>query len=88
VERRRRIRDISHAGQRWIVSVIAEDDDVGVWRGRAVFFLDASEPEARRMDDTLCFEALAFEELVAQVSALSVDELRNRLDRVSGGNAP
>src|SRR2546425_4998021 len=43
---------------------------------RSVFFLDGPTP-AMQVEDTLAFEALAFDELVAQASALSVDEMRS-----------
>ena len=81
MEQRRRIRDLSHAGGRWIVSLHASDAPQGLWRGRAVFFLDGPTP-AMQVEDTLAFEALAFDELVAQASALSVDEMRGRLARL------
>ena len=79
-EARRRIRDISHGGKRWIVSLLARQQPNGVWRGRVAFFPDGSArlPE---VEDTLAFEALDFEGLVAQAAAVSPDEIRGRMER-------
>ncbi len=81
MEQRRRIRDLSHAGNRWIVSLHATEAPRGLWRGRAVFFLDGPAP-GMQLEDTLAFEALEFNELVTQAAALSVDEMRRRLARL------
>jgi hypothetical protein len=77
---RRRIRDISHGGKRWIVSVLARRHPDGVWRGRVAFFADGGE-RSPEVEDTLTFEALDFEELAAQAAAVSPGEIRERLDR-------
>lgn len=81
MEQRRRIRDLTHGGRRWIVSLAANEMPQGIWRGRAVFFLDGSSGDAH-VEDTLTFEALEFEELVSQAAAVSVDEMRRRLERL------
>lgn len=83
MERRQRIRDLTHEGKRWIASVVAEGEDGQVWRGRLVFFLDTRTPHLR-VEDTLAFEALAFSEVAAQAAALGVDEVRARLARLLG----
>jgi hypothetical protein len=77
---RRRIRDITYGGKRWIVSLLARRSPDGVWRGRVAFFPDggARLPE---VEDTLAFEALDFDELAAQATAVSPEEIRGRLDR-------
>lgn len=78
--RRRRIRDLTHGGERWIVSLRAEARRGGGWRGRLRFFLD--EPDrSETVTDGLVLEGLAFEELVAQATALGLEELRGRLRR-------
>lgn len=87
MERRQRIRDLTHEGKRWIASVVAEGEDDGVWRGRLVFFFDTPTPHVR-VEDTLTFEALAFPEVVAQAAALGVDEVRARLARLLGAEVP
>ena len=57
------------------------------WRGSLVFFRDEPGVETRS-EDSLGFEALAFEEMVAQASALSVEEMSRRLERsLEGGLA-
>lgn len=81
MEQRRRIRDLSHAGSRWIVAVHASDAPHGLWRGHAVFFLDGPAP-AVQLEDSLAFEALEFDEVVTQAAALSVAEIRRRLERL------
>jgi hypothetical protein len=83
---RRRIRDMTYRGDRWIASVAAEEQPDGVWRGHVAFFGDA-RPPATHLEDPLVVEALAFDELVAQVSALSVDELQRRLARLLKASA-
>ena len=77
---RRRIRDISHGGKRWIVSVLARRHPDGVWRGRFAFLPDGSA-RSPEVEDTLTFEALDFEQLAAQAAAVSPEEIRERLDR-------
>jgi hypothetical protein len=84
MENRRRIRDLTYRGDRWIVSLIGEVKADGSWRGHLAFFVDAP-PAATRLDDPLLVEALEFDQLVAQVSALSVDELHQRLSRLADG---
>lgn len=79
MEKRQRIRDLTHEGQRWIASLVAAEAG-GLWRGRLVFFLDTRAPYVR-VEDSLSFEALAFPEVAAQAAALSVDEMRARLAR-------
>lgn len=81
MEERRRIRDLTHNGERWIASLVGEETAAGIWRGRIAFFLDAPA-EAVQLDDDLVLEALAFEELVGEASALSVEELQRRLGRL------
>jgi hypothetical protein len=53
----------------------------GIWVGRLVFFLE-HEVHEYQGEDTLRFEALEFEEIAAQATALSVDELTRRLSKV------
>ena len=83
VERRRRIRDLTHQGQRWIASVLADEVGDGVWRGKLVFFLDESDTD-RQVDDRFRFEAWEFAEIVAQATALSPEEVDRRLSRALG----
>ncbi len=78
---RRRIRDLTHRGDRWIVSLAAQEQVGGLWRGSLAFFLDGPPPSAE-LHDGLVIEAFDFDELVAQASALSPDELERRLTRV------
>lgn len=77
---RRRIRDISHRGCRWIVALAVDEDEGGVWRGTLVFVRDEPAPPREIFDD-LIFEALAPEALMSQAAALGVDELQLRLER-------
>ena len=79
-EARRRIRDISHSGRRWIVTLLARRHADAVWRGRIAFFPD-NGGRAPEVEDVLTFEALDLAELVAQAAAVSPDEIRGRLDR-------
>ena len=82
MEKRRRIRDLTHGGERWIVSLVAEDNVEGVWRGRVVFHLD--EPtRTEQFADSLVFEALDFDELMTQASSVSVDHMCRRLRKLS-----
>jgi len=86
MQSRQRIRDLKYEDERWIASLVAEEAG-DVWRGRLVFFRD--EPgEQTRSDDSLGFEALAFDEMVAQASALSVEQISRRLARsLEGGHS-
>jgi hypothetical protein len=77
---RRRIRDITHGGKRWIVTLLGRQHADAVWRGRIAFFPDNGD-RAPEVEDGLTFEALDFLELVAQAAAVSPDEIRGRLDR-------
>jgi len=86
MENRRRIRDLTHGGDRWIVSLVAEAQADGTWRGHLAFFVDAPSATTR-FDDRMSLQALEFDELVAQASALSVDELQRRLERLRTGGA-
>lgn len=86
MENRRRIRDLTYRGDRWIVSLVGETQADGAWRGHLTFFVDAPSATTR-LDDRMSVEALEFEELVAQASALSVDELQRRLERLGTGPA-
>jgi hypothetical protein len=79
-EARRRIRDITYGGGRWIVSLLGHPDLDGVWRGRLAFFPDG-DTRSPQIEDTLTFEALEFDELAAQAAAVSPEEIRERLDR-------
>ena len=81
MENRRRIRDLTYRGDRWIVSLVGDEQADGVWRGHLAFFVDAPSANTR-LEDGLLVEALDFDELVAQASALSVDELHHRLERL------
>lgn len=82
MELRQRIRDFNHEGRRWIASLVASGED-GVWRGYLRFF-PADPSVDTSVDDTLAFEAYAATELVAQASAMSVDEFQLRLKRADG----
>lgn len=84
MEKRQRIRDLTYDGKRWIASVVAVEEEGGIWRGRLVYFLDTRAPSVR-VEDTLALEALAFPEAVAQAAALSVDEMCARLARLLAG---
>ncbi len=81
MEQRRRIRDFTYSGERWIASLLANETHTGVWSGQINFFLDAPA-QAVQLQDGLVLEALAFEELVSQASALSVEEMQRRLGRL------
>lgn len=84
MEQRRRIRDFSYDGERWIAALVTEEGEP-VWRGRVRFFLDGPGP-VEAVEDALAFEGYTADSLVAQASALSVDEFRVRLER--GRKAP
>jgi hypothetical protein len=80
-ERRRRIRDFTHEGTRWIVSMLGSESADCVWRGHLGFFLE-TDKASPRVEDPLRFEALEFDELTAQAEALSLQEVQTRLIRM------
>jgi hypothetical protein len=83
MQNRQRIRDLRFENERWIASLVAEDEG-GAWSGGLVFFRD--EPgEQTRAEDSLRFESLSFDEMVAQASALSVEQMSRRLARSLNG---
>lgn len=87
MELRRRIRDLTFRGDHWVVSLVAAESTDQLWRGRLMFFLDgpAGTPA---VSDALTFEALGFDDLASQASALSLNELEKRLERALVGSSP
>lgn len=83
MELRQQLVDFTHGGRRWIASLVARQEDV-VWRGRLRFF-EETVSRGPLVHDRLGFEAYTADDLVAQASALSMNEFRLRLERGKQG---